>query len=130
METNGIEIVTQTEGSTQCYRSECRITCKGKEYLVHYSQEGDPVTLRFDSQTLQMNRTGETNISCKFQTGVNSTMLIGGYGRTGEIPVKTVAYLLSHILNILTIRLKYDLIFSDRLQTFQLDFKITTSEEK
>ncbi len=125
-----IEIVTLTDGNIIRFKAHGHLAVQDGTFSVQYEQEKDFVALHFNSSKFQMKRSGSANVSCTFSKGKKSTMLIGGYGQTGEIAVETTDYTLRRSSNACSVNLQYRLKFSDQLQSFQLKLKIKTSEEK
>lgn len=130
MENCEIEIATSTGAKTELFRTQGQFGREGEGYRVCYTQEGDPVSLEFDSVAFKMKRCGRTELSCVFLENERTAMQLSGFGGTGEIPVQTTAYMLRSAASGCSVILNYDLIFSENLQTFRLKLKIETSEEK
>lgn len=126
----GIEIATTTYGKTELFEAEGSFVREGDRYSVCYIQDGDAVALDFDSTEFRMKRTGNSEISCVFRLNKRTEMQIGGFGRTGKIPVYTKKYLLLPSDKGCSVALHYDFILTDNFQTFQLNLDIDTSEEK
>lgn len=125
-----IEIATTTEGARNIFCASGSVQKSNGAFVVTYMQDGDEVTLTATPLRFTMARRGDVGLYGEFGTDGQSRMRLISGGTEGEIPVRTTDYSLSVLRNGCTVRLQYDLIFPQNLQTFRLNIFFGISEEE